>query len=150
MQVQLYVDGACLRQPDRLQFGWAFRALDAEGVVLQEVSGSAIPAGWESGQNVAAEIQAVLEGLRFCWAIPDLTAITVYYDYEGLGAWATGRWRTKQPMTRAYVDRLRQSPVPITWQRVAGHSGHPENERVDQLAQQAARLATPVPLLAAS
>jgi ribonuclease HI len=90
-------------------------------------------------RQVGGEITAVAEALRWC-KTHNVTAITLYYDYEGLEAWATGRYRTKVPLTQAYAEFVRESGVQITWRKVASHTGVRWNEKADQLAAQAIAL----------
>jgi ribonuclease HI len=143
--MDLYVDGACLVQPDALQFGWAYRLLTEQGEVITEFATTDVPLQWASARNVAAELKATIEGLRRAQGL-HATSVTVYHDYEGIGAWADGRWKAKQPMTQDYLGFLREYPIPVRFIHVRAHAGHPHNERVDALATQAARAATPVPL----
>ncbi|WP_420136973.1 RNase H family protein, partial [Sphingomonas sp.] len=69
------------------------------------------------------------------------------YVMDGLTKWLAGwqrnGWRTasKQPVKNAdlWQDLIAAAaPHKIKWQWVKGHAGHPENERADQLASEAA------------
>jgi len=58
---------------------------------------------------------------------------------EWLAAWKKRGWKTadRQPVKNVDLwQRLEAALAPhqVEWQWVRGHSGHPENERVDQLA----------------
>jgi ribonuclease HI len=88
--------------------------------------------------NVAAELQAVRHGLDHCLQ-QKYSAVTVYYDYNGIEAWATGQWQANTRTTLDYLHYIRTYPLPITWEKVAAHSGIPMNELVDSLATAAAR-----------
>ncbi len=135
--IELWVDGACLQQPDGLKYGWAFVILE-HGKEIYRHSSSQIPAHAYIHRNVAAELQAVLHGLEECRK-RGYRSITVYYDYNGIEAWATGRWRANTPATQDYVAYTKTYLLPITWEKVAAHTGIPMNELVDTLATQAAR-----------
>ena len=56
--IELWVDGACLQQPDGLKFGWAF-VLRRDGIELQQGSGRHIRPDSAHHRNVAAELEAV-------------------------------------------------------------------------------------------
>ncbi len=140
--VQIWVDGSCLEQGDApLKFGWAYVILDGERE-LRRGTGHAVPAGARQHRNVAAEIQAVLHALTWC-RNHGITAATIYFDYQGLAAWARGDWKTNTPFTRSYAARMRAMGMQLTWHKVRAHSGDPRNDLVDHLAKEAARGATP-------
>lgn len=134
--IELWVDGACLYESGNVRFGWAY-VIRRGQAILHQVSGPTIPHDAVSHRNVAAEIQAVLQGLQHCLEF-NYTPVTVCYDYEGLEAWATGRWKAKTPFTAAYQHRIRSLPFPITWKKIPAHTGVPMNELVDALANNAA------------
>jgi len=134
--VELWVDGACLHESGNVRFGWAY-VIRRGQTILHQVSSSIIPDNAVSHRNVAAEIQAVIQGLQHCRDF-DYSPVTVCYDYEGLEAWATGRWKANTPFTAAYQRGIRNLPFPITWKKIPAHTGVPMNELVDALANNAA------------
>ena len=138
--IELWVDGACLHESGSLRFGWAY-VIRRGQAILHQVSDSTIPHNAVSHRNVAAEIQAVLQGLQHCLEF-NYTPVTVCYDYEGLEAWATGRWKANTPFTAAYQHRVRSLPFTITWKKVPAHTGIPMNELVDSLANSAASVSS--------
>ena len=137
--VELWVDGACLQHPDGLKFGWACVIRENENEVYRH-SSSQIPAHAADHRNVAAELQAVLHGLEECRRRGYHT-ITVYYDYTGIEAWATGQWRANTPATQAYAAYTHTYSSTIKWHKVTAHSGVLMNDLVDSLATAAARSA---------
>lgn len=134
--VELWVDGACLQEVDRLRFGWAC-LIRCDGHEIYRHSSHQIDSTSVSQRNVAAELSAVLHGLEQC-RLRGATRVTVYYDYAGIAAWATGQWRARTPWTAAYAQAVQAYPLVITWQKVRAHSGVPLNELVDTLATAAA------------
>ena len=147
--IELWVDGACLQEQNGLRFGWAY-VIRRDRQELARKSGSRIAPHAVSQRNVAAEIQAVMSGLEMCVRM-GYSAVTVFYDYEGLEAWVTGRWRAKTPFTQDYATGVRSLPLTIAWRKVAAHTGVPMNELVDSLATSAASLSVerhPIPTTA--
>lgn len=136
--IELWVDGACLQQPDGLKFGWAF-VLRRDGIELQQGSGRHIRPDSAHHRNVAAELEAVTRGLSACIRAGYRT-ITIYYDYAGIEHWATGQWARHTPMTQRYHRFITGLDLSLTWQKVPAHAGIPMNEWVDHLATSAARL----------
>lgn len=139
-KVNLFTDGACSGNPG--PGGWAYLLVHPRTGKQREESGGELDT-----TNNRMELQAVIEGLT------DLTAPSVVdlysdsqYVLKGLEAWLDGwikrGWKTagKKPVKNVdlwqRLDELRkQHQIRFHW--VRGHDGHPENERVDDLAVQA-------------
>lgn len=135
--VNIWVDGACIKQSDGTRLlGWAF-LVQANHEELHRDRGHDIPAEAHQHWNVAGEIMAVLKAVSWCLS-QQITEITIHHDYEGLASWATGQWQARTTFTRAYRDTLRRAGLTIHWQKVKAHSGEPGNEVVDKLAREAA------------
>jgi len=141
-RVTIYTDGACLGNPG--PGGWA-ALLVADGSP-REIS------GYESQTtNNRMELRAAVEALR---ALADGTEVDLHTDSqylrngmnEWLARWKRNGWRTadKKPVKNVDLwedlDALAQRHV-VRWHWVRGHSGHPENERCDVLANEAIRRA---------
>jgi ribonuclease HI len=137
--VELYTDGACLGNPG--PGGWA--ALLRFNGTEKELSG-----GDPDTTNNRMEMQAVIEGLK---ALSRPSTVTVYTDSqyvqkgitEWINGWKAKGWKTaaKKPVKNVdlwlELDKT-QERHSVTWQWIKGHAGHPENERVDDLARQEA------------
>jgi ribonuclease HI len=143
-EVQLFTDGACRGNPG--PGGWAFilRHL-ATGKELERSGGEA------DTTNNRMELTAVVRGLaslkRPCRV--ELLTDSVYVGKgisQWLPKWKRNGWkRSEQGELKAIKneDLWRQLDAllarhRVTYKRVAGHSGHPENERCDELAVAAA------------
>ena len=135
--IELWVDGACLSQPEGLKFGWAF-VIQHNGQELMRHASHIIESYMAPHRNVAAELQAVMHGLTHCRQMGHQT-VTVFYDYAGIEQWATRRWKANTRTTQEYVRFIADCPLTITWQKVPAHSGVAMNELVDQLATGAAQ-----------
>lgn len=138
--VELFTDGACLGNPG--PGGWA--ALLRHGGREKLLSG-----GEPCTTNNRMELTAAVEGLRAlrepCWV--DLYTDSHYLKNaftEGwLEGWRKRGWRTKegtpvknQDLWQALLEAMEGHEVRFHW--VEGHSGHPENERVDREARRRA------------
>jgi ribonuclease HI len=133
--IEIYTDGACRGNPGPGGWGVLLRA----GEHQKELWG-----GEEHTTNNRMEMTAVIEGLS-ALKRPSQVVLTTDSQYvrKGITEWIEG-WKRKNWQTAArkpvknvelwkLIDQL-ASEHTIDWQWVKGHSGHPENERVDQLA----------------
>ncbi len=138
--VQLYTDGACSRNPG--PGGWAFVLRDIPTGRERECSGAE-----PMTTNNRMEMMAVIQGLS---ALKRPCRVELYSDskyvLQGLESWMAGwkrnGWRRRsgsgwEPVKNAelwqQLDRL-MGTHQITFHYIPGHTGHPENERCDELA----------------
>ena len=136
--VEIYTDGACSGNPG--PGGWG--ALLRYGAVEKELSG-AEPLTTNNRMELMGAISA-LEALKRPARITLHTDST--YVRDGIMKWLKG-WKAKGWMTadkkpvknQDLWQRLEAATHihEIEWLWVKGHSGHPENDRVDQLARDA-------------
>ncbi len=130
--LKAYVDGA-YRDGG---VGYGFIIFD-RSTVLAERS-EPVPKGiWADSRQVGGELLATMAVLAWC-DDRGVREVTVFYDYEGIRAWATGKWRAKKDITQTYVKEIRSRQVKVRWVKVKSHSGDPYNERVDRLAKEGA------------
>lgn len=143
--IEIFTDGACRGNPGPGGWGALLRAAGTE----KELSG-AEAATTNNRMELMAAICA-LEALKR----PCKVALTTDSQYvrrgitEWLPQWKRRGWKTADKKPVKNVDlwqRLEQAAHAhrIEWHWIKGHSGHPENERVDRLANAAidAMLAT--------
>ncbi|TWT85602.1 Ribonuclease H [Posidoniimonas polymericola] len=138
--VHLYTDGGCSGNPG--PGGWAYLLRHPESGKELEGSG-----GEPETTNNRMELTAVVEGLA---TLKRPTEVELFTDsvYVGKGLsewmknWKKNDWRRREGKKWAPVknedlwrklDELSQLHQ-IKYTRVAGHSGHAENDRVDELA----------------
>ena len=131
-------DGACSGNPGPGGWGALLRYEDGS---LEEFGGFD-PATTNNRMELQAAL-AVLERLQELPRHPDLRLRTdSKYLIDGLGSWMKG-WKRKGWKTAAgkpvlnqdlwqALDQARLDDVPLAY--VKGHSGDPDNERVDQIA----------------
>jgi len=132
-------DGACKGNPGPGGWGVVIRSGESE----KELSG-----GEALTTNNRMEMTAAIRGLtalkRPCRVVLSTDS---RYVMDGLTKWLPGwlrnGWRTaaRQPVKNADLWQelvAAAAPHQIRWEWVKGHAGHPENERADKLASDAA------------
>lgn len=88
--------------------------------------------------NVSGELLAALHVVKY--AIDHgYASCSLYYDYMGIEMWATGRWKTNNPLTVSYAKVMKEwaSQIRIDFHKVKAHSGIHYNDRADALARKA-------------
>ncbi|QQZ28303.1 ribonuclease HI [Thiothrix subterranea] len=136
--VEIFTDGACRGNPG--PGGWG--ALLRYNGVERELYGYQ-PLTTNNQMELMAAIQALETLKRPCDVI--LTTDSQYVRQgitEWLAGWKRKGWKTaagKPVKNQELWQRLDVASAQhkIDWRWVKGHSGHAENERVDQLANQA-------------
>lgn len=91
-----------------------------------------------SMRNVAGEIMGSEFVMRYCLE-NGIKNIAIYYDYEGISAWAEGRWKTNKHGTICYkefYDSIKDR-ISVRFVKVKGHSGDTYNDMADRLAKDA-------------
>ena len=138
-EVDIFTDGACKGNPGPGGWGVIIRA----GARERELSG-----GEPLTTNNRMELLAAIKGLE---ALKRPCRVQLYTDStyvrDGITKWIHGwrknGWRTadRKPVKNAELwQELVEAAAPhrVEWHWVKGHSGHPENDRADQLACDAA------------
>ncbi len=87
--------------------------------------------------NVSGELLAALHVVDYALD-HGYTSCSLYYDYMGIEMWATGRWKTNNPLTTHYAKRMKEASkqLRIDFHKVKAHSGIAYNDRADALAKQ--------------
>jgi ribonuclease HI len=138
--VTIYSDGACLGNPGPGGYG----TILVFGENRKELS-----AGFRRTTNNRMEMLGAIAGLE---ALTRPCRVQMWSDSQyvvhalskgWLDGWQKKGWRTasKEPVkNRDLWERLLRAlgEHEVTWHWVRGHSGHPENERCDELAVAAA------------
>ena len=139
--IEIFTDGACSGNPGAGGWGVILRYGETE----KELSG-----GDAQTTNNRMELTAVIEALK---ALKRECEITLYTDSryvmdgvnEWMPNWKKNGWKTTNKKSAVKNLELWQeldsllSKHKIKWVWVKGHNGHPENERVDKLARDAAK-----------
>jgi ribonuclease HI len=136
--IELFTDGACRGNPG--PGGW--------GVLLREEGHERTLSGSEMNTtNNRMELAAAINGLAYFTEAREIALTTdSQYVRQGITQWIHGwrrnGWRTsaKQPVKNQdlwqALDAL-AAKHSVSWHWVKGHSGHPENEQADALANAA-------------
>ena len=133
--VEMFTDGACRGNPGKGGWGVLLRFGEAE----KELYGGEV-----FTTNNQMELMAVIMGLE-ALKKPCRVVITTDSKYvlsgitEWMPNWKKRNWKTasKNPVLNEELWRRLDALVSqyeVSWQWVKGHSGHPENEIADQLA----------------
>ncbi|MFT4026999.1 MAG: ribonuclease HI [Novosphingobium sp.] len=138
-RVEIFTDGACKGNPG--PGGWG--AILRMGRHEKELSGSD-PATTNNRMEMTGAIRALNALIEPCDVVLHTDS---RYVIDGITKWVHG-WKkkgwvnaSKQPVRNSdlWHDLIEAAqPHNIDWVWVKGHDGHPENERVDKLASDAA------------
>jgi ribonuclease HI len=140
VRVEIFTDGACSGNPGPGGWGAVLRYKGVE----KELSGGA-PDTTNNRMEMMAAI-AALEALTRPSKV-DLTTDSSYLR-DGITRWIHDwkrrGWKTaaKKPVKNVDLWQRLEAALEsheVAWHWVRGHSGHPENERADELARDAIR-----------
>ena len=138
-RVEIFTDGACKGNPGPGGWGAILRIGDHE----KELSGSD-----RATTNNRMELTAAIRGLAALTERCEVVLSTdSRYVIDGITKWLPGwernGWRNaaRKPVANAELWRALAELTAhheVRWEWVKGHDGHPENERADKLASNAA------------
>ena len=137
-RIVIYTDGACRGNPG--PGGWA-------ALLRYRQTEKTINGGAAETTNNRMELQAVIEALR---TLKEKCQVELYTDStyvkngitQWLPRWKRNGWRTAGRKPVKNQDLWLQldgvaSKHQVDWHWVKGHSGHPDNDAVDELAREA-------------
>lgn len=146
MKVTIYTDGAARGNPDGPGgYGAVLKYVDGKGNVHERE----FSAGYKKTTNNRMELMGAIVGLEAltkpCQVtlISDSKYVTDAFNQHWIENWQKNNWKTstKKPVKNIELwQRLLKAMEnhQVTFQWIKGHAGHPENERCDSLATEAA------------
>ena len=135
----LYTDGSYNKKISRDSTAYSAVIVTNESLteyIVDIIYGVVTDPLYVSMWNVGGEIWGVLAGSDYIINQYKVKDISLYYDYIGLGKWATGEWRTKNPATQSYARYMKNimNDYNLTLNKVPGHSNILLNEVADKYA----------------
>ena len=138
-QITLYTDGSCLGNPGPGGYGT---------ILIYKGHRKELAQGYQLTTNNRMELMAAIAGLQ---ALNESCQVSLttdsQYVRQGITQWIHGwkkkGWKTanREPVKNVDLWLLLDAEIQrhdVEWHWVKGHSGHPENERCDELAPNAA------------
>ncbi len=146
MKVTIYTDGSARGNPDGPGgYGVILHYVDPKGVLHE----STRSAGYKKTTNNRMELMGVIAGLeslnRPCDVeiVSDSKYVTDAFNQGWIDNWQRSGWRKadKKPVLnvdlwKRLLEAAKDHNLTFTW--VKGHADHPENERCDKMAVEAA------------
>ena len=87
-------------------------------------------------RNVTGEIMGAMAATQKAEEL-GIKEFSLFYDYSGISAWATGMWEATKNGTKAYASFMRKTDITINFIPVKAHNGVNGNEYADILAKYA-------------
>lgn len=146
MKVTIYTDGAARGNPDGPGgYGAVLKYVDGKGNVHERE----FSAGYKKTTNNRMELMGAIVGLEAltkpCQVtlVSDSKYVTDAFNQHWIENWQKNNWKTstKKPVKNIELwQRLLKAMEnhQVSFQWIKGHAGHPENERCDSLATEAA------------
>ena len=143
-RIDIFTDGSCLGNPG--PGGWAFMVntgTEAEAAYT-DISGVEMVGGEKDTTNNRMEMSAVLKAFKYLIEhdVED-SLIAVHTDSSLVVNTFIQNWKKKMnkdlwALIETAHAKLFSNGNTFEWNWVKGHAGHPENERVDDLAREEA------------
>ncbi|MFA5470690.1 MAG: viroplasmin family protein [Acholeplasmataceae bacterium] len=114
--------------------------ISSYGIVYIDCNGNEVTKGGfiedsYGSRNITGEIEAVIEAINRAIYFKYNT-IRIFYDYNGIGKWASKEFKAKTHVAIRFVNFLKEvkDKINIDFMHVKGHSGIKYNELADTLA----------------
>ncbi len=88
-------------------------------------------------RNVSGEVHGAVAAMQKAVEL-GLSELTIFYDYEGVECWPTGKWKTNKPISQYYVSEYNKikDRLKVNFIHVKAHTGIPGNEEADRIAKE--------------
>ncbi|MBR3040840.1 MAG: ribonuclease HI [Lachnospiraceae bacterium] len=144
-KVTLYSDGSAKGNPGPGGYGVVLQYTDAKGVLHEKE----LSAGYSNTTNNRMELMGVIKGFEALKhpcdvkVVSDSKYVVDAFNQHWVDYWVTHNFRKadhkpvkNDDLWKRLLEVMKIHHVSFEW--VKGHDGHPENERCDTLAQNAA------------
>lgn len=139
-EVIAFVDGSYKnnlegKHPEKYGYGAIILTKPENQVLRNELYNSAFdPEGLEL-RNVAGELLATEEAIKWVKKMKKFKKMHIYYDYEGIEKWVNGDWQARNKRTEEYKDFVKRQTIEFKFTKVNSHTGIDYNEQADKLAR---------------
>lgn len=138
MKYLAFTDGSYKRLPDGRE-GYSSAVIVApDGTSDWKVFTKAACDEYIVHHNISGEIFAVLMLFEYLLNETDCDEVTIVYDQQNIGLWATGAYKARTKLSQQYVQYLNVYVNPkmkVHWVNVKSHVGIEGNELVDTIAK---------------
>lgn len=135
--IQVYVDGSWKPKLPKYA-GWAFIIFNDKDELL----------GYDNGvvecksRQIDGELISTIKALNYIKEnISKYSRIELYYDYIGIEAWVSGKWKAKSEISKDYINYIKDLGNiidKVKFIKVKSHVGESEgNDLADKLANEA-------------
>ena len=133
----IFVDGSFKESDNMYSYGMVVVDVATDTAIYEE-HGLGTSEEASELRNVAGEMKGAMRALQYCKG-ENIKAVSLCYDYTGIEAWATGKWRRKNKFTEAYYNYMNKlfNGVEVTFVKIKGHSNNKWNDIADALAKEA-------------
>ncbi len=132
--IRAYVDGSFNVKTNEYSFG-AVLLIDGQEIHFKKKFDDE---EYAAMRNVSGEIKGAAFIINYL-INKGIKEVSVYYDYEGIEKWYTGKWKTNSEATRRYVEFALKAKkqIKVNFVKVKSHSNDKYNDLADRLAKDA-------------
>ena len=130
-----YVDGSFNSEKNIYSYG---AVIIFGGEIVEMLNGTGCKEDGVKMRNVAGELLGSVTAMKYALK-KGYKKLKIYHDYEGIGKWAEGKWKTNLLSTqkyKEYYDAIKDK-IEVEFIKVSAHSGVLYNEMADKLAKEA-------------
>lgn len=133
-----FTDGSYDDKLNRYGYGVVIIHTDGETVEISKSDDNEL---YLASRNVSGEIFGALRAIEYAATIGE-GKLSLFYDYEGIEKWATGKWNAYTPISKYYKKQLEEyiDYMDITFYKVQAHANIELNERADFLAKKSLKI----------
>ena len=113
--MDIYTDGSYSSATEIVAWGFVHNGKGYSGIVTDPEACSML--------NVAGELAAVMQAISFAIKLRRKN-VTIYHDYVGVEAWATGKWKAKKLSVQSYVEFMNNihDKIDVNFVKISSHN----------------------------